>query len=102
MIQFAIAHPYLSIIAAVYLATAILGWMFIAGAAIASREDKPAKFDPIPLSPEQERAVHRAAVEAGYADLAGYVEKYGSDNTPDQKEVQKPHHVRTRINGIMR
>ena len=56
MIQFAIAHPYLSIIAAVYLATAILGWMFIAGAAIASREDKPAKFDPIPLNPEQERA----------------------------------------------
>jgi len=40
MIQFAIAHPYLSIIAAVYLATAILGWLFIAGAAIASREEE--------------------------------------------------------------
>ena len=79
MIQFAIAHPYLSIIAAVYLATAILGWMFIAGAAIASREDKSAKFNSIPLSPEQERAAHRAAVEAGYADLAGYVAKYGRD-----------------------
>ena len=32
---------------------------------------------PAPVDPE--RAAHRAAVEAGYAELRGYVEKYGAD-----------------------
>jgi len=31
------------------------------------------------MSAEDERAAHRAAVEAGYSDLAGYVAKYGRD-----------------------
>ena len=76
MIEFAISHPWLALGAAAWLSVAIFGWMFIAGAAIASDETPQ---PPRVLSPEDERAAHRAAVEAGYADLAGYVEKYGSD-----------------------
>jgi hypothetical protein len=36
---FILAHPYLCAAAAIWLAFIILGWLFIAGAAIASRED---------------------------------------------------------------
>ena len=37
MISFIIDHPYLSFAAVVWLIIVILGWLFIAGAAIASR-----------------------------------------------------------------
>jgi hypothetical protein len=73
MIAWICAHPWLSIAAVVYLTVAVLGWLFMAGAAIASQETPP------PMSAEDERAAHRAAVEAGYSDLAGYVAKYGRD-----------------------
>jgi hypothetical protein len=48
--------------------------MFVYGAGKASEQCDP------PLDPDEERAAHRAAVEAGYASLAGYVAKYGSDD----------------------
>jgi hypothetical protein len=70
---FILAHPYLCSAAAIWLAFVILGWLFIAGAAIATD-----KCDP-PASAEDERAAHRAAVDAGYASLPEYVEKYGRD-----------------------
>ena len=71
--SFVLDHPYLCAAGAVYLTVAVLGWLFMAGAAIASQETPP------PMSAEDERAAHRAAVEAGYSDLAGYVAKYGRD-----------------------
>jgi len=75
---FILAHPYLCSAAAIWLPFVILGWLFIAGAAIASADNDKHKPAP-PLSDEDARIAHRAAVEAGYADLAGYVEKYGID-----------------------
>ena len=76
MIEFVISHPWLALGAAAWLSVAIFGWMFIAGAAIASVETS---HPPRVISPEDERAAHRAAVDAGYASLAEYVEKYRSD-----------------------
>ncbi len=59
----------------VWLFAAALSWAFIAGASIANgRRDEHV---PEPLTPGEERAAHRAVVEAGYASLDGYVEKYG-------------------------
>ena len=40
MIRFILSHPVMSAFAAVYLTIAALGWLFIAGAAIASRDDE--------------------------------------------------------------
>jgi hypothetical protein len=57
------------------LAFIILGWLFIAGAAIASADNDKHKPSPL-LSDEDARVVHRSAVEAGYASLAGYVSRW--------------------------
>ena len=40
MIRFILSHPVVSAFAAVYLIVAALGWLFIAGAAIASRDEE--------------------------------------------------------------
>jgi hypothetical protein len=56
-----------------WVACAVIGWMFVYGAGKASEQCDP------PLDPDEERAAHRAAVDAGYASLAGYVSKYGKD-----------------------
>ena len=53
MIEFAISHPRLALGAAAWLSVAIFGWMFIAGAAIASVETS---HPPCVISPDDERA----------------------------------------------
>ena len=108
MMTFIIANPWLSAFAFFWLIIVIFGWLFVAGAAIATDRCDPSasppddpyllnkdarrsavEARPVPLaeyierapllSAEDARVAHRAAVDAGYADLAGYVERYGRD-----------------------
>jgi len=76
MTAFAIAHPFICLTGVFYLIIVGVGWAFLAGAAKLN-EEPPSD---VGCSRDGDaRAAHRAAVEAGYADLAGYVAKYGDD-----------------------
>ena len=68
--EFAIAHPFICLTGAAYVFLVLLVWAFLAGAAKVSE-------DPRREAADDERAAHRAAVEAGYASLEGYLAKYG-------------------------
>ncbi len=68
--EFAITHPFVCLTGAAYVFFVLHAWAFLAGAARLSEEPRREAAD-------DERAAHRAAVEAGYASLDGYVAKYG-------------------------
>ena len=54
-----------------------LGMAFIAGAA--KLRDDPPPCDVAHPDADEQRQLHRASVEAGYASLQSYVERYGKD-----------------------
>ncbi len=71
LIEFAIAHPFICLTAVAYGFFVSHAWAFLAGAAKVSEEPRQE------TAVDDERAAHRAAVEAGYTSLEGYLAKYG-------------------------
>ena len=63
---FILAHPYLCSAAAIWLAFVILGWLFIAGAAIASADND--KHKPAPPRRRAELAAKIAAFRSDIFD----------------------------------